>query len=161
MKLSRASTYAFYGLTYLATQPDRLVPLPEISSRCGVPDKHLAKIFQSLVRAGILTSARGVNGGFSLARAPDEISPLEVIEVVDGPVSDSGCLLLGVPCDRGSVCRINAVWRRAQHQMLAVLREATLADMVPGADVVMRPPRPKVPGARLAPPRRRLLRRAP
>ena len=143
MKLSRASTYAFYGLTYLATQPDRLVPLREMSSRCGVPEKHLAKIFQSLVRAGILASARGVNGGFALARAPGQISPLDVIEVVDGPVADSGCLLLGVPCDRGPVCRINAVWRRAQHQMLSVLREATLADMVPAAGVSIRPPAAK------------------
>src|SRR5665647_467789 len=113
MKLSRASTYAFYGLTYIATQAEPVVPLPEISSRCGVPEKHLAKIFQMLARAGILTSARGVNGGFALARQPDQISPLDVIQIVDGPVSDSGCLLLGVPCDRGAVCRINAVWRRA------------------------------------------------
>jgi Rrf2 family protein len=144
MKLSRASTYAFYGLTYLASQPDRIVPLPEVSSRCGVPEKHLAKIFQMLARAGILTSARGVNGGFSLARPAGEISPLDVIEIVDGPIADSGCLLLGVPCDRSAVCRINAVWRRAQHQMLGVLREATLLDMVPGEAVPIRPPRPKV-----------------
>jgi Rrf2 family protein len=155
MKLSRASTYAFYGLTYLTTQRDRVVPLPEISSRCGVPEKHLAKIFQMLARAGILTSARGVNGGFAFARQPEQISALEVIETVDGPVADSGCLLLGVPCDRGGVCRINAVWRRAQHQMLAVLREATLADMTPAETVPIRPPRPKaVPaaGARLGRP---------
>jgi Rrf2 family protein len=144
MKLSRASTYAFYGLTYLASQRDRIVPLPEISSRCGVPEKHLAKIFHTLARAGLLTSARGVNGGFALARPADQISPLEVIEIVDGRIADSGCLLLGVPCDRGSVCRINAVWRRAQHQMLAVLREATLADMTPSESVSIRPPRPKV-----------------
>ena len=144
MKLSRASTYAFYGLTYLASQPGRIVPLPEVSSRCGVPEKHLAKIFQMLARAGILASARGVNGGFALARAAGEISPLDVIEIVDGPIADSGCLLLGVPCDRSAVCRINAVWRRAQHQMLGVLREATLLDMVPGEAVPIRPPRPKV-----------------
>jgi Rrf2 family protein len=159
MKLSRASTYAFYGLTYLATQPDRVVPLPEISSRCGVPEKHLAKTFQMLARAGILTSARGVNGGFALARSPLEVSPLDVIEIVDGPVADSGCLLLGVPCDRGAVCRINAVWRRAQHQMLAVLREATLADMTPGETVPIRPPRPKAPAASSRLGRSQLLRR--
>jgi Rrf2 family protein len=158
MKLSRATTYAFYGLTYLATQPDRLVSLREISSRCGVPEKHLAKIFQSLVRAGMLASARGVNGGFALARAPGQISPLDVIEVVDGPVADSGCLLLGVPCDRSAVCRINAVWRRAQHQMLSVLREATLADMVPSEGVSIQPPAAKAQLAR-SPAGRRYIRK--
>ncbi len=143
MKLSRASTYAFYGLSYLAGEsPGRLVPLSEIHNRYGVPEKHLAKIFLTLVKAGILTSARGVNGGFALARPANKISPLEVIAALEGPISDSGCLLLAEECEHHTVCRINAVWRRAQHQMLAVLRKATLADMVQPKS--FRPPRAKV-----------------
>jgi Rrf2 family protein len=130
MKLSRAATYAFYGLSYIAGQPrGRFVPLSEIHDHFGVPEKHLAKIFQSLVKGRLLESARGVNGGFALARPADEISPLDVIELIDGPVADSGCLLLQDTCQRDDVCRINAVWRKAQHQMLAVLRRATIADM--------------------------------
>jgi Rrf2 family protein len=130
VKLSRASTYAFYGLSYLAGQPPGLfVPLSEIHRHYGVPEKHLAKIFQQLVRAGLLSSARGVQGGFTLARAPEKISPLEVIEAIEGPL-DVGCLLIGEPCEHDVACRINGVWRRAQHAMVKVLREASLADMV-------------------------------
>ena len=63
MKISRAATYALYGLAYLAGQPPgRFVPLSEIHKRYRVPEKHLAKIFRLLVNAGILASARGVKG---------------------------------------------------------------------------------------------------
>jgi Rrf2 family protein len=139
VKLSRASTYAFYGLSYLAGQPpERYVPLSEIREHYGVPDKHLAKIFQQLVRVGILSSARGVQGGFALARPASKISPLEVIEAIEGPL-DVGCLLIGEPCAHDVACQINRVWRRAQHAMLTVLRNATLAEMVQSRR--FRPPR--------------------
>jgi Rrf2 family protein len=139
MKLSRASTYAFYGLGYLATQPTgRFVPLSEIRELYGVPEKHLAKIFLGLVRAGLLESARGVGGGFALAKAPERISALDVIAAIDGPIDESGCLLLQEPCEHHQICRINQVWRRAQHQMLGVLRQATLLDMAPAPG--FRPP---------------------
>jgi Rrf2 family protein len=143
MKLSRASTYAFYGLSYLAGEPEgRFVPLSEIHERYGVPEKHLAKIFQALVKARLLVSARGVGGGFALARPASKISPLDVIQVIDGPIAESGCLLLGEPCEHETACHINAVWRRAQHAMLQVLRQSTLADMVQSKR--FRPPRLKL-----------------
>jgi Rrf2 family protein len=130
MKLSRATTYAFYGLGYLAGHPmGQFVPLSEIHERYGVPEKHLAKIFQTLVKAGILASARGVNGGFALAKPPHQISALDVVRVVEGPINEAGCLLLQESCSQHGACRINAVWRRAQHAMLTVLRQSTLADM--------------------------------
>lgn len=151
MRLSRASTYAFYGLGYIAGQPPgRLVPLSEIHARYGVPEKHLAKIFQQLVKAGLLTSARGVNGGFALTRPPEQVSPLEVIELIEGPVRESCCLLLDEACAAEGVCRINLVWRRAQHQMLTVLRQATLADMADRGGS-FQPPRRKTSSPLLVP----------
>jgi Rrf2 family protein len=145
MKLSRASTYAFYGLGYLAGQPaGRFVPLSEVTERYGISETHLAKIFQTLVKAGLLESARGVNGGFALAKPSNQICALDVIQALEGPIVEAGCLLLGEPCERDSVCRINAVWRRAQHQMLTVLRQATLADMAESRDDPFRPPHTKV-----------------
>jgi len=141
MKLSRASTYAFYGLAYIAAQEkDRFVPLSEIHAHRGVPEKHLAKIFQSLVRAGVLMSARGVRGGFRLARPANEVSALDVIQAVEGPVAASGCLLLVEACDRDTACRINDIWRRAQGRMLEELRTATLVDMMGTNDEDFSPP---------------------
>jgi Rrf2 family protein len=143
MKLSRACTYAFYGLSYLAAKkPGRFVPLSEIHQHYGVPEKHLAKIFGQLVKARILVSARGVSGGFTLARPASRISPLDVIQVIDGPIAEGGCLLLGEPCAHATACHINSVWRRAQHAMLSELKRATLADMVQPKR--FRPPRGKL-----------------
>jgi Rrf2 family protein len=140
MKLSRASVYAFYGLVYIARQPEgRYVPLSAIHERHGVPEKHLAKIFQVLVKAGILESARGVNGGFALAKAASKISPLDVVQAIEGPIDESGCLLLEERCASHGACQINAVWRRAQHAMLTVLRQSTLADMVEAPERPLRP----------------------
>lgn len=143
MKLSRASTYAFYGLSYIASQQSgRVVPLSEIHQYYKVPEKHLAKIFQTLVRAGILVSSRGKTGGFALARPAEQISPLDVIQAIEGPVEEEGCLLLQEECGQHASCRINSVWRRAQHQMLGVLRQATLADLItPAAARAVRPSR--------------------
>ena len=148
MKLSRASTYAFYGLAYLASRPlGVIVPLSEIHEHYGVPEKHLAKIFQTLVKAGILESARGVNGGFALARPAAKISPLDVIQAIEGPIQEGGCLLLQEPCEQDHRCRINSVWRRAQRAMLTVLRETTLEDMAePPPRPLLRPPRSKASG---------------
>ena len=130
MKLSRASTYALYGLAYLAAQaPGRRVPLSEIGRHNGVPEKHLGKIFVTLVRARILASTRGVNGGFSLARQPRDVSLLDVIEIVDGPVIHDGCLLSRKPCDDATICRLNLFWKKARAGMLGVLRTATLEDV--------------------------------
>jgi len=141
MKLSRASTYALYGLAYIAGQEgERYVPLSEIHEKRGVPEKHLAKIFQTLVKAGLLVSARGVRGGFSLARSPEAISPLDVIEAIEGRIPDSGCMLLIEECDRDTVCRINSVWRRAQNEMLTVLRSTTIADLIGRSPEDLRPP---------------------
>jgi len=141
MKLSRASTYALYGLAYIAGQTgERHIPLSEIHDRRGVPEKHLAKIFQTLVKAGILTSARGVRGGFRLARPAESVSPLDVIEAIEGHIPESGCMLLVEECDRETACRINAVWRRAQHEMLEVLRNSTIAQMAGASADDLRPP---------------------
>jgi len=141
MKLSRASTYALYGVTYIAGQTgDRYIPLSEIHQRRGVPEKHLAKIFQTLVKAGLLVSARGVRGGFALARPATEISPLDVIEAIEGRISEQGCMLLVEECDRDSACKIDSVWRRAQHQMLTVLRGAKISELVSTNSEDMCPP---------------------
>jgi len=141
LKLSRASVYAFYGLTYIASQPPgRCVPLSEIHEHYGVPEKHLAKIFQVLVRAGLLESTRGAHGGFALTRPAEQIGPLDVVQALEGPIDEAGCLLLTEKCPSHGVCRINVVWRRAQHAMLRALRQSTLAEMVEDPLVPLRTP---------------------
>jgi Rrf2 family protein len=129
MKLSRASTYAVYGLSYLAGQPDRLVPLSEIRSRCGLPEKHLAKIFQILVRSGHLKAARGARGGFALAKPAELVSALDIIRLVDGPVRSEKCPIHPAAAEGAPCCPISQMVFEGREKMSAVFRSVTLAQL--------------------------------
>lgn len=88
MRLGRAAAYEFLATTHLA-QRNNGVPVQgkDIAESCGVPSGHLLKILQQLVRAQILSSERGPAGGFVLRRPPGEITLLEIIEAIEGPIS--------------------------------------------------------------------------
>lgn len=87
MKLSHASSYALRALVFLAgRERERLVPSSIIAEGGGIPELFLLKILKPLVSARVLLSLRGPTGGYRLARAPETISLLDVIEAVDGPV---------------------------------------------------------------------------
>jgi Rrf2 family protein len=87
MKLSRAAGYAVQGLVLLADRdPSRPVPSHELARQGGMPELFLLKALLALVRSRLLVSLKGPHGGYRLARPAKEISLLEVIEAVDGPV---------------------------------------------------------------------------
>ena len=93
MRLGRAAAYAVFATTHLAEHANG-IPIQgrEIAEACGIPAGHLLKILQQLVRAQILSSERGPAGGFILRKPADEITLLEIIESIDGPIN--GDLLL-------------------------------------------------------------------
>ena len=93
MQFTKAEEYGIFGVLYLA-EKDRTVvtPLSEISKAQNIPEKFLAKIFQSLSKSGIIRSHRGVRGGFTLAKDPSEISIKEVLETIQGPYHLMKCL---------------------------------------------------------------------
>jgi Rrf2 family protein len=130
MRLSRASIYAVHGLTFLAGQPVRVfVPLSKIRDQVGLPEKHLAKIFQTLVRSGLLKSLRGVNGGFSLARPAESITALEIIRTIDGHLPRGDCPVHPEAREGGHCCPINRLVFEGRQRMADVLGQATLADL--------------------------------
>src|SRR5262245_45980689 len=86
VKLSSAGGYALAALVHLAKGGGRLVASHDIAAAHGLPERSLLKCLTPLVSAGVLRSVRGPNGGYRLARPPGEITLLEVIEAVEGPV---------------------------------------------------------------------------
>jgi Rrf2 family protein len=88
MKLTRASTYAIHAVAYMAAQPKRNEPVAShvIARKRGIPERFLLKVLKPLVSAQVLYSVKGPNGGYRLARSPQDISILEVVEAVDGPI---------------------------------------------------------------------------
>ena len=87
MKLTRASSYALHAVAFMAVQKhDRPVASHNIAQARGIPERFLLKVLKPLVSARVLLSIKGPNGGYRLARQPADISMLEILEAVDGPI---------------------------------------------------------------------------
>lgn len=90
MKLTRSVVYALQAALQLArAEPGTPVPCSRLASQGEMPERFLLHILRNLVTHGILRSTRGVDGGYALTRPADEVSLLEIIEAIDGPVDSS------------------------------------------------------------------------
>lgn len=88
MKLSRTVSYAVKAMVALAAEPrESPVCCKQLAESGDMPERFLLQILRTLVTNGLLTSVRGVYGGYCLARSPEEITLLEVIEAIDGPLA--------------------------------------------------------------------------
>lgn len=136
MQLTRAADYAVRVLVYLAGQPAHTR-----ASRAGLaeaaecPEQFLSKVLQSLTRAGMVVSHRGNTGGFELPAGRQEVSLLDVVEAIEGPVRLNLCLTSQEACLRRGACPAHLVWAEAQRAMLEVLRKATIRDLAHAAAV--------------------------
>ncbi|CAB4346846.1 unannotated protein [freshwater metagenome] len=90
ISITTKSPYAVAALTELARSPDQPIPVGEIARRREIPAQFLEQLVATLRRGGVLRSQRGVKGGYTLARAADEITVLEVVELLDGPLAAEG-----------------------------------------------------------------------
>jgi Rrf2 family transcriptional regulator, cysteine metabolism repressor len=98
MKLSRTVGYALQAVMQLAeAEPNTPTPCSRIASDGNMPERFLLQILRNLVTCGILNSTRGVDGGYALDRPLEEISLLEVIEAVDGPLEPHHSLTKSLP----------------------------------------------------------------
>jgi len=87
MQLSRRSDYALRAVRFCARlSENRYASIHLISRAENIPPEYLAKILNSLVRGGILVSHRGINGGYELAHKPADVTFLDIIEIIDGPI---------------------------------------------------------------------------
>ncbi|MBI2264564.1 MAG: Rrf2 family transcriptional regulator [Armatimonadetes bacterium] len=130
MQVTRAADYAVRGVLYLASAGSRVTFIKDISKGTMVPEKYLAKILQGLTKAGILRSARGVGGGFSLGRSPKEITLWEVVEAVDGPLWLTPCLERPGECGMQDECPTTDVWDRVRKDIISVLTGINFQDLL-------------------------------
>jgi Rrf2 family protein len=88
MKLTHASSYALHAVVFLAAQKGNTpVASHQIAKARGIPERFLLKVLKPLVSARVLASVKGPNGGYRLARQPNDVTMLEVVEAVDGPLN--------------------------------------------------------------------------
>jgi Rrf2 family protein len=130
LRISRKIDYGLRAMIYLSSIPmESVVPFREIARQMDVPEDFLAKILKTLVDQGLVKSTRGPHGGYALARIPADISFLDVIEAVEGPVALNVCLDGEDACGHSTSCTMVDVWREGQERMLDVYRQARLADL--------------------------------
>jgi Rrf2 family protein len=130
MQITRASEYGMLGLIALARRPiGEVVMVDVLAQEEGIPATFLGKIFQSLSKAGIVRSARGTGGGFSLARPAGEIAVLAVIEAVEGPISFQRCLEPEADCTHIGGCALCGLFTEAQDRVKDVFGRTTVADL--------------------------------
>lgn len=148
LSLGKRADYTVRAVLDLARHHDRgRRKTAEIADEMQVPVTYLPQLLAELVRAGIVRSMAGRHGGYELARPPDEISLLEVIEVADGPLISTECVLRGGPCRWQGGCAIHEPWARAQEAFRLSLGATTFAEVAAidaaltgGRDVAAPPP---------------------
>ena len=111
MILNQATDYAFRAVHFLAKRPGEVVEAQTIADQQVIPMRFLLKIMPSLIRAGIVKSFRGVGGGYTLAKETQDISFLDVLEAVEGPLRINRCLRDYSECNRQAApsCEIHHV----------------------------------------------------
>ncbi|MGB9826223.1 MAG: RrF2 family transcriptional regulator [Desulfofundulus sp.] len=128
--IRRHTDYALRALVYLAARPSLVVNAAEIAANEDIPLDFLLKILQKFVRTGLVTSHRGAQGGFSLAKDPAAITVLDVVEIMQGKLAMNRCLLGKDGCPNGPRCPLKKSWIALEEKLVNYLAGITLQDLV-------------------------------
>lgn len=130
MRLSKESRYAIIGMEVLAGKPEgTILEVAQVAAEAGLPAPFLAKIFGKLTRHGILTSHRGKERGYALARPPREVKLRSVLEAVDGPDLFERCVFWTDTCDEVNPCPLHESWKSLRPLIAEAMSKTTLADL--------------------------------
>ena len=131
MQITRQADYALRAMLYLAQlEPNRRAATSQIAEEKSIPPSFLAKIISQLSIAGLIHTSRGARGGVSLAHNPEDISVLEVVEAIDGPIALNECTEDPSICAFGDDCPLRPLWCDAQAELVERLRNTTFAQFM-------------------------------
>ena len=144
-QISRRVDYAVRIMIELGMQPEGvLLSARRLSAKTAVPKAFLHKITADLVRAGLILRQTGPSGGLALQKPANDVSLLDVVEAIDGPVCLNICLVRPQECNRDRFCPGHEVWGKLQLLVVNELRKAILADLVEEAWRLQKNPRSKL-----------------
>ncbi|MGA7192937.1 MAG: Rrf2 family transcriptional regulator [Anaerolineales bacterium] len=131
MQITRQADYAVRAVLYLTRLDDsERAATSTIAHEQHIPPSFLAKIISQLSIAGLLHTSRGARGGVTLARAPKEITLLEVVEAIDGPIQLNECVGSEATCSFDGECPLRSVWCEAQDELVTRLKATNFADLM-------------------------------
>ncbi len=131
MQITRQSEYAIKTLLELARIPfGQTMPTGEIAEEQDIPEVFLKKTIQMLVRGGLVATQRGAQGGVRLSVSAEQVTIMDIIEAVEGPLAINPCLTKGNHCQNESLCQLRPVLERAQSALKKELSRETLQEIL-------------------------------
>jgi FeS assembly SUF system regulator len=135
LRISRLTDYATVLLATLAAEPERVQTATALAEQTHVAAPTVSKLLKQLQRAGLVTSTRGLHGGYQLARPATQISAAAILDALEGPVALTDCAAGHGNCDIEDSCRVSRVWQRLNLAMRRALYDVSLAQLA-GLDAV-------------------------
>lgn len=140
LKLSKKADYGLIAMRHLAASAGSgTQSAADIAGEYGISAPLMAKILQKLARKGLVVARHGSSGGYTLARDASQITALEVIDAIDGPLRITSCVTSRGECGQTNTCTVREPLRRVNDTILQVLGTVTLLQMAQasgGATVV-------------------------
>ncbi len=139
LRISKLTDYATVVLATLAEQPDQVRTAAALAERTRIAGPTVSKLLKQLHKAGLLSSTRGLHGGYQLARPPAQISLAAVVDALEGPIALTDCAAGAGQCSIEHNCRVSRVWQRLNLAMRRALSDVSLAELA-GLPQLSRPP---------------------
>ncbi|AKS42818.1 SUF system Fe-S cluster assembly regulator [Wenzhouxiangella marina] len=129
LRISKLTDYATVLLAELARQPEACVAASVLAEATRLEVPTVAKVLKTLARADLVSSVRGVNGGYRLASAPEAVSVAAIVRAMEGPIALTECGLEPGLCAHESNCHLRGNWQRIGVAVEQALEALSLADL--------------------------------
>ena len=129
LRISRLTDYATVVLATLAEEPGRVQTATALAEHTRIAAPTVSKLLKQLQRANLVTSTRGLHGGYQLARPATEISAADILDALEGPVALTDCAAGHGHCGIEETCQVGRVWQRLNTAIRRSLSEVTLAQL--------------------------------
>ena len=126
LEMTKKSDLALKSLRCIGDADEGLVAGKWLADKLGITTHYLPQVISPLVKAGWIASTPGPRGGYRLLVSLDDVSVLEVIEVIEGRIEDQGCVQRGIPCPESDLCALHVPWQKARDAMLDELANASV-----------------------------------
>ena len=132
IKLAKLTDYAVVTLSAMAESEGELLSATQLAEKTSLPEPTVSKVLKLLAKGRIITSVRGARGGYNLAELPEDITILDIIEAIEGPVALTACIEGShESCAIVNMCGVKGRWDLVNTAVKAALETVTLRDMTP------------------------------
>lgn len=133
LRITKLTDYATVVLAALAEQPLRVHSAAELAERARLELPTVSKVLKPLAHAGLVTGFRGASGGYKLARPPERVQLIEIVEAIEGKLGLTECSGEHSSCEHETHCGTRGHWHKVNEVIAHALRGVSLADMLPAA----------------------------